>query len=151
MSQDNPYSSPEISTSQATDPRARLAIPAIALMVLATLGFLGMVTYAVFAIIGLSLDLNEMPTPESDAEAIGQKVGMGIFFIGIAINSLLQVLIFYGGLCMFRRRAYPLAIAASIAAMVPFISASCCFISIPFGIWAIVVLIDPSVRQNFTR
>ncbi len=56
--------------------------------------------------------------------------------------------VFWGGLQMKSLEGYPWAIAASILAVVPCLS-PCCVAGIPLGVWALVVLIDPMVKDQF--
>ena len=51
---------------------------------------------------------------------------------------------------MLRGEGYAKAKTASILAFVPFVS--CCFLSgIPFGIWSLIVLSKPEVKEYFDR
>ena len=43
---------------------------------------------------------------------------------------------------------YPLALTASILAIIPCLS-PCCLVGLPIGIWAIVVLSKPEVKAAF--
>lgn len=67
----------------------------------------------------------------------------GLF--GIAMGGL----VIFGGLQMKQLRNYPLAIAATIVAMVPCLGPCCC-IGLPIGIWGLVVLLDANVKASFT-
>ena len=51
---------------------------------------------------------------------------------------------------MLRLRSYGSAIAGSILAMLNF-QECCCLLGIPFGIWSLVVLSRPGVRDAFRR
>ena len=68
---------------------------------------------------------------------------IGACFI-IAINSL----ILFSAIKMKGLRNYSLALTGAILAVIPCIS-PCYFLGIPFGIWALVVLMRPEVRQAF--
>jgi hypothetical protein len=75
-----------------------------------------------------------------------------------AINMLYPVLviaangfILFGALKMKQAQAYSVAFAASIIAAVPCCFTSCCCItSMPAGIFALVVLMKPEVKNIFT-
>jgi hypothetical protein len=54
-----------------------------------------------------------------------------------------------GGLSILLKRFYPLAIAASIVAMMPV--APCFVLGLPGGVWALIVLHREDVRQMFSR
>ena len=67
---------------------------------------------------------------------------MGVFGLAMAI------LVFVGATKMKNLENYSLAMAAAIVAMIPCIS-PCCLLGLPFGIWALVVLNDSSVKAAF--
>ena len=74
---------------------------------------------------------------------------MGPLGIVLALVALLVgVIIILGALKMKNLQSYGLAMAASILAMVPCLSA-CCPIGLPIGIWALIVLNNPEVKAAF--
>ena len=84
-------------------------------------------------------------------EMIGQQAPVDttevvMSLILMAMTLSLGIVTLYGGLKMFEVESYRLAMASAIAAMIP---CYCCFLGLPAGIWAIVVLRDPAVRQAF--
>lgn len=54
----------------------------------------------------------------------------------------------YGGLQMRKLESYKLCCAGAILACIPCCS-PCSIVGIPFGIWALVVLLDPQVKAAF--
>jgi hypothetical protein len=72
----------------------------------------------------------------------GMNVAGGIFKIVVAAVMLI------GAMKMKKLESYSFAMAAAIIAMVPCIS-PCCLLGLPFGIWALVVLSDGSVKAAF--
>ena len=72
----------------------------------------------------------------------GISVALGVFGLAMA------VLILIGALKMKRLESYSFALTAAIIAMIPCIS-PCCLLGLPFGIWALVVLGDSSVKAAF--
>src|SRR5207248_2361571 len=64
-----------------------------------------------------------------------------------AVALVLNVLVLLGGLRMRATRGYGLALAGSIAAIIPL--NSCCCVGLPVGIWALVVLLKPEVKAAF--
>jgi hypothetical protein len=73
--------------------------------------------------------------------------GVGLVFNGIAIG--VSVLIIMGAQKMKNLESYGLVMAASIVAMIPCIS-PCCLLGLPFGIWALIVLMKPEVKNAFS-
>jgi ABC-type proline/glycine betaine transport system permease subunit len=56
--------------------------------------------------------------------------------------------IIFAALKMKELRQWELSLAASIVAMIPCIS-PCCILGLPIGIWALVVLLRPEVKEAF--
>ncbi len=86
--------------------------------------------------------------PAEEAERIGFIIGTFVTY-GVAFASLaVAPFVIYGAVQMMGGRKYSISKAASILSLVPV--ASCCFfIGIPVGIWSLVVLRKPEVRQLF--
>ena len=60
----------------------------------------------------------------------------------------LAVVIAVGAIKMRRLENYGLAVAASVLAIMP--CSMCCLVSTPIGIWSLIVLLSPDVKQVFT-
>jgi hypothetical protein len=57
----------------------------------------------------------------------------------------------FGAVMMRSLKAYPVALMAAIVSAIPCLFTSCCCVfSMPAGIWAIVVLMKPDVRAQFS-
>jgi hypothetical protein len=50
---------------------------------------------------------------------------------------------------MMRLRTWGLALAGCIVSAIPLSSSACCLLTLPFAIWAIVVLVKPEVKAAF--
>jgi hypothetical protein len=74
--------------------------------------------------------------------AVGVNVTFGL--LGVVIAGIVLA----GGIKMRTLESYSLAMAASILMVIPCIS-PCCILSIPFGIWSLVVLSDSSIKAAF--
>jgi hypothetical protein len=77
----------------------------------------------------------EPPTEESLEKAM----------LGFGIVSAIVIL---GSIQMLRARMYPLAIIASVLAMVDCANGCCC-LGLPVGIWSLIVLLRSDVRSLF--
>lgn len=75
-----------------------------------------------------------------------QKPQVDVFLKGL--SSLGAALIAVAGWRMRQLKSRPLAIAGSITLMIP-VASLCCPIGLPFGIWALVVLMNSDVREAF--
>ncbi len=118
---------------------ARVAGPAIALIVVGMLSVLGHIAMAAFML------MPPMVQRPHGQRAFGEFVATcGI----IAILVLLDIIVIVGGIKMKGLQNRGLAMAAAIIAIVPCFY-PCCVLGLPFGIWALVVLCDANVRTAF--
>ena len=120
--------------------------PSIGLICVAVIGFLLHAANMLLKILGLGMmaasgQQNGMPTWVTMLSG-----SLGMVFSGIGI--LTSVITFAGALKMKKLENFGLAMAASIIAMIPCIG-PCCFIGIPVGIWALVILSKPEVKSAF--
>jgi hypothetical protein len=81
-------------------------------------------------------------TPEQHKESQQLMVKLYAGQMGISLIILL------GAIQMLRLRTYWLALIGSVLASIPGV-APCCLLSVPFGIWAIVMLCMKDVRSGF--
>jgi hypothetical protein len=153
----NPYQ-PTLSTGsyggKTPDPMAqgRVQGPATGLIVTAILGFLAQGAGLVMNIVGVGAGAGAVPpnVPPEQAEmfkmmnSVSGGVGIVAGIIGLAVG----VVILMGALKMKSLTSYGFAMASAILAMVPCVS-PCCLVGLPIGIWAVVVLNDPSVKSAF--
>jgi len=69
---------------------------------------------------------------------------------GIGILQLVgSIFIFLGGIKMRALQGYGIAMTGSIMAIIPLCTNYCCCTSMPFGIWALVVLMNADVKAAF--
>ena len=71
----------------------------------------------------------------------------GVVVVGLVIFAIPWV-ITLGGFAMLTRRSYSLAIVAAILSLTN-CNQLCCVLSIPVGIWALIVLFQPDVKASF--
>ena len=65
-----------------------------------------------------------------------------------ALGLILSLVILAGAIRMLALRNYEFAFLAAILAIVPCVT-PCCFLGLPFGIWAVIVLRKPGVKDAF--
>ncbi len=153
---ENPYGSPGIMGScllpGEPDPMAaaRVAGPAIALSVV---GILNIITGLGLA--GVYGTIAAMVATGNGAGIIplrstpDQVMTGSIFWIILGVvGLLLGIVLLIGAMKMKRLESHTFAVIASIVAIIPCVS-PCCLLGLPFGIWAIVVLSDHSVKAAF--
>jgi hypothetical protein len=80
----------------------------------------------------------------------GDAIGGAANIVGSIIGLACDVLIVIGALKMQKLQSYGLAMAAAVVALIPCIS-PCCVVGIPFGIWALIVLLKPEVKAAFNQ
>jgi len=83
-----------------------------------------------------------------EAEKILRNTGGTFNVLFFSITLLIGILMLFAGVKMRRLESYGLCMTASILAMIPCLS--CCFLAgLPVGIWALVVLSKPEVKDFF--
>lgn len=65
-----------------------------------------------------------------------------------ALRAVVSVIIAIGAMKMRSLQAYPFAMTASVLSIIPLCANECCC-TLPFGIWALVVLLNADVKQGF--
>ncbi len=160
-----PLDYPDVAASAA---RQRVQMPAIFLMIvggmnlLVTLYFVGDAVYtallpaqrlweqaqtaqaAVEKVFGVKAE-PETKTPEElkTQSLLFKSVAAGLTFV----FALLSIL---GGRRMYALRNYGLSVVGALAAAVPCLSGSaCCGLGEGVGLWALIVLLKPEVREAF--
>jgi hypothetical protein len=120
--------------------------PGIALLVIGILallgGLLGGLANGIPAIQGRPGPQNPFfpkgaALPNAAIQAVSSVVG-GLIYGGCLIA---------GSICMLQRRLYALAMTGTVVAMIP--CNCCCLFGLPFGIWGLVILNKPEVREAF--
>jgi hypothetical protein len=156
----NPYADDEMAAGGAPPPMAtrrpkkrsggskaaaaeRTKLPAIFLMIIVCLSFLNHAGGIVMHFMGI--EAFPMGPAQNEAEEIGRMVG-GV--VGGVVGLGADALVFFGALALLRVSSYGMAMTGSILAVIPCLS-PCCVLGIPFGIWALVVLNDESVKAGF--
>ena len=142
---DNPYQAPGAYAVVA--PLDRVSTPATALIVLSILGIGGQLFGILVALVNMFMGVGRFPQAQDVPElVIEPAMAIGFGGLGLALSALVLV----GALNMKRLESYSLAMAGAIVSVIPCL-APCCVFSLPFGIWALVVLSDPRVRAAFRR
>jgi DNA-directed RNA polymerase subunit RPC12/RpoP len=125
--------------------------PAIGLMIVGMinciLGALRIVLYIAFMAFRDSPELKGRPefNDMQPLMILAGAAGIAIAIAGIVVG----VIITYGAAKMLKLKRYKLAMASSILALVPVVT-FCCILGVPFGIWSIVVLCKPEVKNAFS-
>ncbi len=153
MAANDPYGSTDSAGASA---REALNVPAIAMMIMASLGvmmslpglFGGGSQDMVNQILAKSGNMNREQAEmiAKVAEASAGVVGKLFTLLSIGLNSL----IVFGAFKMRQLQSFPMAMTASILMIVPCGGGCCWCLGIPLGIWAITILNRPEVKAQFT-
>jgi hypothetical protein len=134
--------------------RARVAPPAVFMMVVAGISITVALVVLVFRVLGVSMG-SLAPSAAQPNERVASLLfgGLGIAFglISIAVN----VFVVFAALKMRNLEQHVLAVIAAILTMLPSSFWFCCCLGINLlpglaaGIWALVVLFDQNVKAAF--
>ncbi len=117
----------------------RVAGPATALIVTAVLGLVQNV---------LAIAFLAMMSLGAFGHANGNWEDVLPPIIITAISVPVGILMLIAAMKMKKLESYGLAMTGAIVGMIPYLS-PCCLLGLPFGIWALVVLSDGSVKAAF--
>jgi hypothetical protein len=119
--------------------------PAIALMIVGGLTLVVYVVDIILRLAGVAMFGAAGGAPQGDAaNAMGFMVGS---IVGAIVALCWGGIVLSGAVQMLRLRGYGYAMTATIVAMVP--CSACCILGLPFGIWGLVVLMKPEVKDAF--
>ena len=123
-----------------------LRVPAVGLISSGVINIIWSLVWLFSNSIGFVNEENKKFATEGEriAGTVGYVLGSMFLVLGLAIAPT----VIYAALQMLKGERYRLAKTAAILSIIP--CTSCCFfISIPFGIWTLVVLADPQVKAFF--
>lgn len=128
----------------------KVKAPAISLMVVAGLSFVLQIISILANLLGLSFmgsqDMSQLEGIEG-MEWLAPLLSGGFVVILGVFSLAMMALIFFGAMKMKALESYGLAMTAAILSIIPCFSFCC--IGIPFGIWALVVLLNAEVKAAF--
>ena len=137
----------DATTQAAALARRQISGPAVGLLVTGIVGGL----FALITMVGTGLgSLVELGSRWlEDLPEWYEEMYQGAFaFGGALVELLVAAFIIYAALKMKDLQQWGMAVAASILAMLPCVS-PCCIIGLPIGIWCLVVLMRPEVKDSF--
>lgn len=120
--------------------------PAIALMILGTIGLVCDGSALGFNLLGSAIG-NQV---EDKNLQLFLSLFRGTFgMIHSAAGVFIGLSMLLSGIKMRKLKGYKNAMTASILAMIPIVS-PCCIVGLPIGIWSIIVLSKPEVKDGFS-
>ena len=127
--------------------KGRVQIPAVGMIVAAGIDALFAVVLAILSALDISLVDPWMRQGEKYA-----AVAEGGFLIVLCVAGLIiDAVIVIGASKMMKLESYSFAVAAALLSIIPCLSSPCIILGMPFGLWALLVLMDPSVKVGFFR
>lgn len=138
----NPYQTAPLSSDASLVPersaRHQLLPVAITLLVLSILHIVFGLLYFVFAYsVSSAPDVDPMDTHTST-----------VYSMYFGITMLYSLLLASGTFSMMRQGSYMWAMTVCILSLIPMLG-PCYFLGVPTGIWGILVLSRPAVRESF--
>lgn len=148
----NPYVSPPMPEGTAAASRSelkrRVIGPAVGMIVGATATLLLAVVYLAWILsIGADGFAKELAreVPNANAEELRATYVVTVALFGMM--TILPLGIMIGAVSMLRLKWYPIALGGTILALLP--CGPCCILSLPFGLWGLMVISDITVRSAF--
>jgi len=120
----------------------KIVVPAVGLMVAGMLKLFSALT-AMFVLAGPGASWLEKLLADHGVNSLSHLGALPAFVV-LLLKGIPACFILFGGLQMMQLRSYAWAVAASILAIV-----SCSLVGFPVGIWALIVLAQPGVREMF--
>ena len=124
--------------------QSKVAGPAIALMITAGVSLCLHLLGLMATILGIGIGAAMTPVEERWAFLLAGPIAILVRLVVLALTAIILV----GAMKMRKLENYGLAMTGTIIALVPCLP-PCCLLSIPFGIWALVVLMNPEVKSAF--
>lgn len=118
--------------------------PAVGLKVYAVIGLLLAALTLATNVLGTGAGFGSQDLPAGMDILNSPAIGISVSLVYIAVS----VFIWVGAGKMAELESHSMVMAVSILSMVPCVS-PCCLLGLPVGIWALVVLNTPEVKQAF--
>jgi predicted Zn finger-like uncharacterized protein len=125
---------------------AAVSGPATAMMVSSILGILCNIGYLLFRVISEIVTKSPIPVNRPGFQA-GYMFGFIMAIVGASLGILMCIIVLIGAVKMKNLRNYGFAITSCILSMLS--PTCCCFLGLPFGIWGLVALNNPDVKDAF--
>jgi hypothetical protein len=122
--------------------------PAIALMVMAGIGILLQLVSLVARMLGAGMSMMSVPGGSDGSEQLAAMMSGTLGVVAGILGILVGAFIIFAAMKMRALQSWPMALAASVVAMLPCLSPCCC-LGLPIGIWSLVVLLDNNVKASF--
>jgi hypothetical protein len=123
-------------------------VPAVGMIVVAGLDVAFALVMLFLSIVGMSW--LRMSGAMRWGDGVAEDMMSGGFGIMLCIvGIIIDAVIILGANKMRNLESYGFAVAAAILSVIPCLSSPCIVLGMPFGIWALVVLMNDDVRNAF--
>lgn len=149
------------SASDRPEIKGQLQVPAILLIVVGVLNIFSSLYLVGSGALTLAAPdmISNMQTPEQKAQMEKAKqqgvnpdnifAGVGVAYLAWGILGLVgSALMIFGGVKMMSLTSYGLVMTGTVLAMIP-CTTPCCLLGLVPGIWGLVVLMKPEVKEAF--
>ena len=127
--------------------KGRVQIPAVGMIVAAGIDALFAVVLATLS----ALDISMIDPWMHQGEQYAAVVEGGFLIVICAAGLMVDAVIAVGAWKMMKLESYGFAVAAAILSIIPCLSSPCFVLGVPFGIWALFVLMAPEVKSGFFK
>lgn len=121
--------------------------PATALIVTAILGIVGQVVALLFTV-GMAVYMMQQAPAGMGPQPVELVLQFASNAIGMVVGVTTAVVVLIGARKMKSLESYGFAMASSILALIP-CNFPCCILGLPIGIWALVVINRPEIKDAF--
>lgn len=125
--------------------KAQVTGPAVGIMVVSGLSFLWWIAVVVMVLFAGGIGFLQGSGSDPMAGLVGGLVAAAIY----GFFALAALITFVGAMRMKAMKTYWLAFTSAIISILPCTTYICCMLMMPFGIWALVVLLKPDVKKEF--
>jgi len=145
----NPYQSPSLGSAGYPTRKKKksssdtvVVAPAIAMIVIGSLSLLVAIPVLIFQVIGFVQASSQM-SGETPPQVYGVLVGV---IVGGLVSVVIHILIITGGVKMLKFESWGAALTGAILLILP---CTACWVGLPIGVWATIVLSLGDVRARF--
>jgi hypothetical protein len=133
----------EAALQQVKGPAIALKVTAIIGLALVALGFV----INIATLMGYQI-IPQQPMTDPQMQKVFSGLGGGLGIVQGVVGAVIGVIVLIGAGKMRKLESYQFSMTAAVVAMIPCIS-PCCFLGLPFGIWALTVLNKVEVKSHF--
>jgi len=125
--------------------KGRVQVPAVGMIVAAGIDALFAVALATLS----ALDISMIDPWMRQGEKVAAVAEGGFLVVLCVAGLIIDAVIVIGASRMMKLESYSFAVAAALLSIIPCLSSPCIILGMPFGLWALIILMDPGVKAGF--